>query len=219
MSIEFSRTSVSRSPRKRKGQGGERREEILAEALRLIGERGVQGVSTRQIAEAVGISQPSLYAYFPSRDAIVEELHDRAFVLLVQALDQFRPTPGKPLEQAVEYLRVYVDFGLQNPDAYRVAFMIEGAAKPKPPVADPSAKPAMQAFDRLREAVRTLHLNGGAYKADPEALAQCLWAGLHGLVSLLIARPNFPWAEREALIRTHLILLARGVLNDDQAAA
>ncbi len=210
---------AKRSPRKAKGQGGERREEILAAALRLIGEHGLHGLSTRQIADAVGVSQPSLYEYFASRDEIVDELHDRAFLLLVQRLEGFVPVATTPREQLAEYLRVYVDFGLQNPDAYRVAFMIEGAAKPKPPVADPSAKPAMQAFDRLREAVRTLHLNGGAYKADPEVLAQCLWAGLHGLVSLLIARPNFPWAEREALIRTHLILLARGVLNDDQAAA
>ncbi|WP_369060771.1 TetR/AcrR family transcriptional regulator [Caulobacter sp. 73W] len=217
MSAEFTRTSVSRSPRKRKGQGGERREEILAEALRLIGERGVHGVSTRQIAEAVGVSQPSLYAYFPSRDAIVDELHDRAFVLLVQALERFTPTPGTPLEQAVEYLRVYVDFGLNNPDAYRVAFMIEGAGKVAETPAEKAGKPAMQAFDSLREAVRNLHAAGRAHGDDPEAIAQCLWAGLHGLVSLLIARPGFPWAEREALIRTHLTMLARGVLADQAA--
>ncbi|MET0294853.1 MAG: TetR/AcrR family transcriptional regulator [Caulobacter sp.] len=217
MSVKSTRTSVSRSPRKRKGQGGERREEILAEALRLIGERGVHGVSTRQIAEAVGISQPSLYAYFPSRDAIVDELHDRAFVLLVQALERFTPTLGTPLEQAVEYLRVYVDFGLNNPDAYRVAFMIEGAAKVPVTSVEKVEKPAMQAFESVREAVRILHAAGRAYDDDPEAIAQCLWAGLHGLVSLLIARPGFPWVEREALIRTHLTMLARGVLADHAA--
>lgn len=204
----------SRSPRKAKGHGGERREEILAAALRLIGERGVHGVSTRQIAEAVGISQPSLYAYFPSRDAIVEELHDRAFVLLVQALDRFVPTPGRPLEQAVEYLRVYVDFGLSNPDAYRVAFMIEGAAKLKPPTDEPTLKPALQAFNSLRGAIWALHLNGRVRDEDPEVISQSLWAGVHGLVSLLIARPMFPWADREALIRTHLTMLAHGVLKD-----
>ncbi|HEX2559547.1 helix-turn-helix domain-containing protein, partial [Phenylobacterium sp.] len=42
------------SQRKPKGSGFERREEILAASLRLFGERGVHGVSTRQIAEAVG---------------------------------------------------------------------------------------------------------------------------------------------------------------------
>ena len=46
----------SRSPRKAKGQGAERREEILAAALKLFTEFGLYAVSTRQIAQAVGIS-------------------------------------------------------------------------------------------------------------------------------------------------------------------
>ncbi|WP_269713856.1 TetR/AcrR family transcriptional regulator [Caulobacter sp. NIBR2454] len=203
---------AKRSPRKAKGQGGERREEILAAALRLIGEHGLHGLSTRQIADAVGVSQPSLYEYFASRDEIVDELHDRAFLLLVQRLEGFVPVATTPREQLAEYLRVYVDFGLQNPDAYRVAFMIEGAARPKP-LADPAAKPAMQAFDRLRQGVADLHADGLTIGDDPVALAQSLWAGLHGLVSLLIARPGFPWVERDTLIEGHLAMLTRGVLR------
>ena len=79
-------TSGSRSPRKAKGQGAERREEILAAALKLFTEFGLYAVSTRQIAQAVGISQPTLYAYFPTKDDIGRELHGRAFALLAQSL-------------------------------------------------------------------------------------------------------------------------------------
>lgn len=45
------------------------------------------------------------------------------------------------------------------------------------------------------------------------AAAQVLWAGLHGLVALLIARPEFPWVDREKLIATHVAMLARGALK------
>jgi hypothetical protein len=45
-------------------------------------------------------------------------------------------------------------------------------------------------------------------------LTQSIWAGLHGLVSLLIARPDFPWVERETLIARHLEMLADGLLSD-----
>ena len=76
----------SRSPRKAKGQGAERREEILAAALSLFTEFGIYAVSTRQIAQAVGISQPTLYAYFPTKDDIGHELQDRAFALLARKL-------------------------------------------------------------------------------------------------------------------------------------
>ena len=64
--------SAIRSPRKPRGHGGERRQEILDAALALYAERGVLGVSTREIAAAVGISQPALYAHFRSLDEMRE---------------------------------------------------------------------------------------------------------------------------------------------------
>ena len=46
---------------------------------------------------------------------------------------------------------------------------------------------------------------------EPAALTQSVWSSMHGLVSLLIAKPAFPWVEREKLISSHLRLMARGV--------
>jgi hypothetical protein len=38
--------------------------------------------------------------------------------------------------------------------------------------------------------------------SDIDAAAQVLWATIHGLTSLLIAHPRFPFAERNVLIDT-----------------
>src|ERR1700687_1587249 len=35
---------------------------------------------------------------------------------------------------------------------------------------------------------------------EGELASQTIWTAIHGLVSLLIARPEFPWLERERLI-------------------
>jgi len=48
-----------------------RREEVLETALTLVSEHGVAGASLRKLATELGISQPSLYHYFPSKDALV----------------------------------------------------------------------------------------------------------------------------------------------------
>jgi AcrR family transcriptional regulator len=48
-----------------------RREEVLEAALALIAEHGVRGASMRALASELGISQPSLYHYFPSKNAMV----------------------------------------------------------------------------------------------------------------------------------------------------
>ncbi|MGW2661078.1 hypothetical protein ACWCW7_08945 [Nocardia tengchongensis] len=43
---------------------------------------------------------------------------------------------------------------------------------------------------------------------DPEATAQCLWAGMDGLITLRQDRPSSPWLPLdrlvEALVRAHL---------------
>ena len=50
------------------------RERILRESSLLIAERGYRATTTRQIAERVGIQQPSLFHHFASKAAIVSEL-------------------------------------------------------------------------------------------------------------------------------------------------
>lgn len=54
------------------------RDEILNAAARLFVTQGVARTSTREIAEAVGIRQASLYYHFASKHEIVEELLDRS---------------------------------------------------------------------------------------------------------------------------------------------
>jgi len=52
----------------------ERVETILACATKLIGEVGVQGAKTSEIARRAKISLPSLYRYFPNKSSIIKAL-------------------------------------------------------------------------------------------------------------------------------------------------
>ena len=202
-----------RSPRKAKGQGSERREEILAAALKLFTEFGVYSVSTRQIAEAVGVSQPTLYAYFPTKDDIGRELHSRAFEALAARLtshiDQWVETPA----DFAAMLRTYIDFGLENPDLYRMAFMAEAPqvrlwtnhthAIPTPALAS--------TYGTLLRMITDLHRRGLVVETAPAVTAQAVWTAMHGLVALLISKPGFPWVDRDALIDGHLEMIGRGI--------
>ena len=47
--------------------GQERRQAILEAAIRMFAERGFRGVTTRELAQAVGVSEPVLYQHFPSK--------------------------------------------------------------------------------------------------------------------------------------------------------
>lgn len=48
--------------------------EVLYAALQLISERGYAGASLRELARRLGVSQPSLYHYFTSKEDLVDQI-------------------------------------------------------------------------------------------------------------------------------------------------
>ena len=75
----------------RKG-GKERREQLIAEAIRLFGQRGYDAATLDAVAEAAGVRKQSLLYYFPTKedlfDACVDELSARVARTLEQALER-----------------------------------------------------------------------------------------------------------------------------------
>lgn len=185
--------------------GGSRREEILAAALKLFGEYGVHAVTTRQIAAVVGISQPSLYAFFPNKQSLAAEACTHVFKDLTARLTAGIAALKRGNYDVCELGKIYVEFGLTCPDAYRLAFMVEKRDLAPDVSAGglPILAAGLKAFDLLREAVG-LTIGAALPPEQRELLAQSVWASLHGLVSLLLARPDFPWSERCRLIEIHV---------------
>ncbi|MCS7188332.1 MAG: TetR/AcrR family transcriptional regulator [Bacteroidia bacterium] len=50
------------------------RQRILEAAIELFGQKGYERVSLRQLAQAVGLTPPTLYHYFPTKEALLETL-------------------------------------------------------------------------------------------------------------------------------------------------
>lgn len=185
-----------------KQRSGERREEILAVSLRLFAQHGMASVTTRQIAQAVGISQPSLYAHFSTADEIGEELCQRGFQALGARFADVLAAPGPVIDRLSRLGRAYVDFGLEHPDIYRIAFMLESdRLHAKADANHPADAVGLDAFAALRQIVSELR---GRDDEATAALAQSIWACMHGLVSLLLARPGFPWVDRDELVASHV---------------
>jgi AcrR family transcriptional regulator len=62
-----------------------RREEVLDAGLSLISEHGVAGASLRKLAARLGMSQPSLYHYFDSKDALVRQIIEHCASRMLEA--------------------------------------------------------------------------------------------------------------------------------------
>lgn len=84
---------MSAAPAARRGRdGAETRARIETEALRLFAEKGVDGTSVRDIAQAVGVSEGALYRHFASKDALARELFLSRYAGLAETILKVRET-------------------------------------------------------------------------------------------------------------------------------
>lgn len=86
-------------------EGAETRARILREASVLFATRGFYGTSTRDIADAVGIRQPSLYNHFSAKHEILRVLLDSDLISAVERLETLLSADGPWAPRLYAYLR------------------------------------------------------------------------------------------------------------------
>ena len=180
-----------------------RRQDILNVASDLFGQHGVSSVTTRQIAARVGISQPSLYAHFTSVQHIHAELCAQAFALLERHIEGVLAGDAAGDGLLKEAIAAYFDFGFTHSVAYKIAFMIEYPADGEMSQASYEGEdhPGPRAFAGMKQVLARVRPDLDEARLD--TLGKSLWAHLHGLVSLMLARPSFPWGGKDRLIAQH----------------
>jgi AcrR family transcriptional regulator len=196
--------------RKRKGEGLQRRVEILDAAKQLFVEEGYAATTIRRIAAKLGVSSTALYVYFPDKDAILVEICDITFAGLIEELDGVRRDATDPLAALAKCLERYIRFGLDHSNEYELTFVTR-RAKELQKFKTENENLGMQAFDRFYDCVDAVVRAGLTYDSDTRRLTQQLWAAIHGLVVLLLLRSEFPWGELDSLIAGHVTMLVRGV--------
>lgn len=203
-------THPVRSTRKPKGEGHARRAEILTAAEQIFVAHGYEGATIRKIADAVGLSSTALYMHFPDKGAILHEICRNAFERLREGQDQIIAAAMPPETRLRRLLEAYVDFGFANPNAYRLIYLTRpDEAQQAQAAAQEVGIELFRAFEVVVEEAEA----EGRLRADAHVTARTLWAGVHGVVSLMITKPYFDWPSREALSRTMLDALFAGLLK------
>jgi AcrR family transcriptional regulator len=167
-------------------------------------------VSIRAVADAVGVTSPSIYLHFADKTELMWEVCEEQSRELDERVGAAKAGVEDPVEAIRRCGRAYVEFGLSNPESYRILFMGRGSRVPHS--VDPRhKKPA--AFAHVVEAVQRGMDAGRFRKGSPKRLALGLWTVTHGITSLLIALPGFPWQpDRDAMIDQLINQAIEGVL-------
>jgi AcrR family transcriptional regulator len=187
------------------------RQEILDAARDLFICEGYESVSMRKIADRIEYSPTTIYLYFRDKSELFDRLSEQAFGKLLEKLQSIGdPQSGDPMDRLRRGLCAYAEFGLENPDHYQITFMTMNARIPDAQV-NRRHEVGCQSFGCLKQTVSSC-IEAGLLRVDDIDLAsQILWAGVHGITSLLIAKPSFPWVDKKKLISETIDTMLEGL--------
>lgn len=177
------------------------RDRLLEMTAELVDRDGPQRVSLREVAALAGTSTSAIYSLFGGKDALLASVIESGFASFAASQEEAEPAGLRALGVA------YRDWALAHAPLYRLMFggvldrgCEPGAAGGAPPDATARAiQPLARTLARLRP------------ELDPSGMRQAMvvWAHVHGMVSLQLARVPADLPHWDALYEDLLDATAR----------
>ncbi|HET9301279.1 MAG TPA: TetR/AcrR family transcriptional regulator [Propionibacteriaceae bacterium] len=182
------------------------RAELLATAWEMVREGGLGALSLRKLAGRAGITTPTVYAYFESKNAILDAMFGEAAASFAQ-LNAQPLGDGPPKEQLVIQAQRFATFCTSDVARYQLLFqhVIPGFS-PSPE----SYAPAVRALDSARQVLERIGIR------DPRHLD--LWTALNnGLVDQQIS--NDPGGDRWIRLIDDVVTMFLAHCANDETSA
>jgi AcrR family transcriptional regulator len=193
---------------------GNLRASLIETGVELARSAGPEGVVLREVARRTGVSHNAAYRHFADREALLAEIARIAMQQLRAAMQhridatEAEDHPDARSRAAARLRatgRAYVDFAIEEPGLFDIAF----SAIPDEDGLDSSADP----YDLLTR-VLDEGVAAGAVSPDlrPGAEVVC-WSAVHGFATLHVHGPraSAPVEERNATLEVMLDHIARGL--------
>jgi AcrR family transcriptional regulator len=190
-----------------RGSGEQLRDEIVVAAKKLLADANhADEVSIRAVADAVGVTPPSIYLHFADKNDLISAVVADTFRELDDAMLTGASDADSPMARLRAFGLAYIRFAISHPEHYRLAAM------------DPCPKPNIEVDDVLRssafehfQATVVECIEAGIFVADdPLPITFALWSAAHGVASLVIAKPYLPWGNLEEFADRVLCAAAAG---------
>lgn len=182
---------------RREREKSETREKILDAARELFVTEGFEGVSMRKVADRIEYSPTAIYVHFADKEELFRDLCHQDYARLAQVF-QSSAISGDPIERLKQIGAIYIDFGTRYPHHYKFMFMTPFPDH-QPDEADREimGNPEKDAYAFLKWAVQQA-MNAGCFReelTDVDLISQTLWASVHGVISLQIAKGADCWVD------------------------
>ena len=182
---------------RREREKSETRDKILDAARELFVTEGYEGVSMRKVAERIEYSPTAIYVHFADKEELFRELCHQDYARLAEVF-QSSMISTEPIERLKQIGAIYIDFGARYPNHYKFMFM---TPTPGHELDDEDREvmgnPEKDAYAFLKWAVQQA-IDARCLRdefTDADLVSQTLWASVHGVISLQIAKGSDCWVD------------------------
>jgi AcrR family transcriptional regulator len=157
---------------------------IIASALTLYLNGGLDGVSMRKVADHAGLSAMAAYRHFKNKDDLLNHVVMEGFRSFQDYFSRAKAIPD-PVASLKLCMTLYADFAQDQPEFYEMMFM--GKLHSSDSQLEQRCQQQIQmALVFLGERVKKCVSSGLIREVDSKACALRLWSLCHGMVSLQV---------------------------------
>ena len=194
---------------RRAREKSETRDKILDAARELFVTEGFEGVSMRRVAEKIEYSPTAIYVHFADKQELFHELCQQDYARLAEVF-QSSAMSSDPMERLQQIGNTYIEFGVRYPNHYKFMFMTSHPPQePDEEDREIMGDPEVDAYAFLKWAVQQA-IDAGRLREelkDAELVSQTLWASVHGVIALHIAKGCDAWVDWRPLAQRAQFML------------
>jgi AcrR family transcriptional regulator len=169
---------------------------VLDVAEEIVAREGVRRVTMRRIAAAVGYAPTVLYRLFDSKADLMDHLITRGYEGVRR---RYEEVPEQPTALAAlrALLLAYVVYALEHRNHYGMWFntgvlrLVDGRMRMR------HGRIEYTVFQTWLERIEACQAEGSFPDRPAQDVFQTLWARVHGLISLRLQHPEYPWPPPE----------------------
>jgi AcrR family transcriptional regulator len=192
---------------------------ILDAARELFTTQPFEAVTLRRVAESAGCTAPTILNHFGSKEGLLFAVCDEVFRTLRERFGRIARV-ADPVERLKKIGLAYVEFAMDHPNDYRFMFMTPHPVPGPGEASIERGNPDQDAYAFLRATVAEAIAAGRLRDDcdDPDMVAQVLWSGAHGLVSLQLNKGDDPCLSFRPVKATARLLvesMTRGIVKEE----
>ena len=185
------------------------RREILDAARELFITEGYEKFSMRRLAGKIDYSPTTIYLYFRDKDDLLFAICEEFFADFFSELNRIRSVSQDPVETLHQAFLYLIEFGLKNPNQYKVIFFTKCIYGTMGELVQKESM-ARNTYLVFKEMIRDCITAGRMRELDEDVIASALATASHGLVTMILHRPDFLDEKGDVIAHSLVDALLRG---------